>query len=146
MAGMLMEDIFEVKNKDPDGKKFDKVSRIIATSQHQELDMVLDVNTDIYPVYIGDRLTVALAATLELGGKMDSGRYDPLLGTAEKPSLMDKYDYVMHGKVFRTKAQSSTKTDVYISFGGLLMKLSGEPRVLYDVAYTDSGLYLLIRQ
>ena len=46
-----------------------------------------------------------------------------------KPSLMDNYDYVMYGKIFKYKDNSSAghaRVEVFISYGGLLMQLIGE--------------------
>ena len=40
------EDIFEVIDRDPDGKKFDKVSRFRCRSQF-EADLEIDINVDI---------------------------------------------------------------------------------------------------
>jgi hypothetical protein len=42
-----------------------------------------------------------------LDGKKDEGKFDQLLGTDEKPSLLDKYDYVMYGKVFKYKTDKN---------------------------------------
>lgn len=42
------------------------------------------------------------------------------------PSLMDKYEYVMYGKLYKygdERVGGALKVDVYISFGGLLMLL-----------------------
>ena len=69
---------------------------------------------------------------------------------------MDSYDYVMHGKVFKFKDSSSgggggggsgalQRADVYASFGGLLMQLTGEPKRLEDLDI-DQNIYLLIRK
>ncbi len=86
---VLVNDVFEVKEKDPDGKKFDKgqnlmatyasaqscishcghtefascyaVSRIICHSDLYEYVMTLDVNTDIYPVDVSFLLAFAPA-------------------------------------------------------------------------------------
>ena len=47
-----------------------------------------------------------------------------------KIARFDKYEYVMHGKIYRISTEAQTqsiqKTNVYASFGGLLMKLTGE--------------------
>lgn len=61
---------------------------------------------------------------------------------------MDNFDYVMHGKVFRFKDRSETgvaKVDVFISFGGLLMQLTGDPKRLEELDL-DQGIYLLLRK
>lgn len=67
-----------------------------------------------------------MLSTLSLDGQPDDGSYNPNMG----PSLQDAYDYVMHGRIFKVShAQSSasgSRIEVSASFGGLLMKLSGE--------------------
>ncbi len=45
MAGIL----FHVKDSDPDGKKFDRVSRLFCVSESFKMDLILDVNTQLYP-------------------------------------------------------------------------------------------------
>ncbi|XP_020255410.1 DNA-directed RNA polymerases II and V subunit 8A-like, partial [Asparagus officinalis] len=126
MATHLFEDIFEVKGLDPDGKKFDKVSRIVADSQQFEMNMQLDVNTEVYPLRVGDRFTMVLAPTLSLDGTPDTGYYMP----GARKSLADKFEYVMHGKLYKISEEGSdgrVKVDIYASFGGLLMMLRGDP-------------------
>jgi DNA-directed RNA polymerase I, II, and III subunit RPABC3 len=43
-----------------------------------------------------------------------------------QPSLLDTYDYVMHGRVFLIKHIENQRVEVQASFGGLLMRLRGE--------------------
>ncbi|KAL0486238.1 RNA polymerase subunit RPABC3 [Acrasis kona] len=142
-GGVIFEDIFEVKNVDPDGRKFDKVSRMICDSEGYEMELVLDFNNDVLNVEISDKLTIALATTLDKGGMLMEGYYDPFLGTDDKPSLLDDYDYVMHGRVYKFKPQKNDKRAVYVSFGGLLMRLIGDPRNMQHID-PDTNLYLLI--
>ena len=59
--------------------------------------MILDVNTEIYPMRDGDRFTLVLASTLALNNAPSTGTYDQ----SRAPSLMDDFEYVMHGKVFK---------------------------------------------
>lgn len=59
---MLLEDLFDVKNIDEDGKKFDNISRISALSQTYNLELTLDVNTEIYPIKV--RWCASLPAVL----------------------------------------------------------------------------------
>lgn len=66
----------------------------------------------------------------------------------DNKSLMDAYDYVMYGKIFKYKDSSkpgSIKVQVYISFGGLLMQLVGDPKKL-ETLEVDNNVYLLIRK
>jgi len=61
---------------------------------------------------------------------------------------MDKYDYVMHGKVFKVtapKSKSADKIEVYASYGGLLMSLKGDARSLQSVEL-DQRIYFLARK
>uniref|UniRef100_A0ACB8FBK8 DNA-directed RNA polymerases I, II, and III subunit RPABC3 n=1 Tax=Sphaerodactylus townsendi TaxID=933632 RepID=A0ACB8FBK8_9SAUR len=110
MAGILFEDIFDVKDIDPEGKKFDRadsvaeflsicrlvfttalrVSRLHCESESFKMDLILDVNIQIYPVDLALRYA---------SGTLDSRReYNP---TDDRPSRADQFEYVMYGKVYR---------------------------------------------
>lgn len=130
------------------------MSRIKARSDLYEMDLILDINIDVYPVSQGDKLTVCLASTLNLDGtEMETARgsnnqyvYDASIGS--RPTLADRYDYVMFGRVFKYKDSSASghsKADVYVSFGGLLMQLTGDPKRVEDLDL-DQTVYLLIRK
>ena len=82
------------------------VSRLVCTSESYEMDLILDVNTQLYPVNAGERFTFALASTLDEDGVPDDGVYDQRIG---KRSLADKYEYVMHGHVFRCEELKDNK-------------------------------------
>jgi DNA-directed RNA polymerase I, II, and III subunit RPABC3 len=51
----------------------------------------------------------------------------------------------MHGKVYRCAPENDNKFAIFISFGGLLMRLKGDTRSLQEIEL-DSMLYLLIRK
>ena len=40
------------------------MSRLVCRSENYEMELTLDVNTDIYPLYLGDRFTMAIASTI----------------------------------------------------------------------------------
>ena len=61
---MLLEDLFDVKNIDEDGKKFDNTSRISALSQTYNLELTLDVNTEIYPIKVRQARRALLLAVI----------------------------------------------------------------------------------
>jgi DNA-directed RNA polymerases I, II, and III subunit RPABC3 len=118
------------------------------------MDLILDINVDVYPVIQGEKLAICLATTLNLDGtSMQRGHvdtkseiYDRSIGVRE--TLADKYDYVVFGKVFKYRDSTSSghvKADVYASFGGLLMQLTGDPKRLQDLDL-DQSLYLLARK
>ncbi len=65
-----------------------------------------------------------------------------------KGTLLDDYDYVMHGKVFKFKDNHNTgqlKVEVYVSYGGLLMQITGSPKELESLE-VDSNVFLLMRK
>ncbi|ESR56121.1 hypothetical protein WN944_016018 [Citrus x changshan-huyou] len=141
---VLFEDIFVVEKIDPDGKKFDKVSRIEAHSQNCDMYMLLDVNSELYPMRVGDKFTMALAHTLNLDGTPDTGYYTP----GARKTLADKYEYIMHGKLFKIGDEGSGKSlkaEIYVSYGGLLMMLKGDPSYVSHFEL-DQRLFLLMRK
>ncbi|OAY68524.1 DNA-directed RNA polymerases II, IV and V subunit 8B-like [Ananas comosus] len=145
MVELLFEDIFVLMRLDPDGKKFDKVSRIEARSEQFDMFMQLDINTEIYPMHVGDKFTMVLAPTLNLDGTPDSGYFVQ----GNRKSLADKFEYVMHGKLYKISEDSSSgknaKVEIYASFGGLLMMLKGDPSNAANFEL-DQRIFLLIRK
>eukprot|EP01126_Amoeba_proteus_P009309 TRINITY_DN13530_c0_g1_i2.p1 TRINITY_DN13530_c0_g1~~TRINITY_DN13530_c0_g1_i2.p1 ORF type:complete len:142 (+),score=29.38 TRINITY_DN13530_c0_g1_i2:107-532(+) len=140
MASIKFEDIFQVTNVDR--AHFDKVSRIEASNDgtnEAEMELILDINSDVYPMHLNDKFTMALSTSLD--GKADTGFYNPTIG----PSLLDKYEYAMSGKVFKLMKEKASKISLYVSFGGLLMKLQGNQKNLQDFEL-DTHVYLLIRK
>ncbi|KAH7433218.1 hypothetical protein KP509_07G059800 [Ceratopteris richardii] len=106
--------------------------------------MLLDVNTDIYPLQVDDKFTMALSSTLSLDGTPDDATFDQ----SGRKSLADKYEYVMYGKLYKFSDKESggnVKIEVYVSFGGLLMLLQGDPSNLGNLMM-DQRLYLLMRK
>ncbi|KAM3834598.1 DNA-directed RNA polymerases I, II, and III subunit RPABC3 isoform 4-T4 [Vipera latastei] len=162
MAGILFEDIFDVKDIDPEGKKFDRVSRLHCESESFKMDLILDVNVQIYPVDLGDKFRLVIASTLYEDGTLDDGEYNP---TDDRPSSVltyvpffwpillhraDQFEYVMYGKVYRiegdeTSTEAATRLSAYVSYGGLLMRLQGDANNLHGFE-VDSRVYLLMKK
>ncbi|GLT41370.1 hypothetical protein SLA2020_154400 [Shorea laevis] len=94
--------------------------------------MHLDVNTEIYPMHVGEKFTMALAHTLNMDGTPDTSYYDQ----GERKSLADKYEYIMHGKLYKISDESSGKLlkacvfifmfDKFLLFTDLLSTMSPE--------------------
>lgn len=81
--------------------KYDRVSRIQGVSdQNTETEVFLDINTELYPVEVDDRVTIALALSLNLDGSKDDSKGWRNVGRGEQ-TLADEYDYVCHGKIYR---------------------------------------------
>jgi DNA-directed RNA polymerases I, II, and III subunit RPABC3 len=141
----LFEDIFEVTALNPDGYKFERVNRLAATGTTFECDLLLDVNCEIYKLVDGDKFTLVLASTLHLDGSpADHFSYTPVSIHSE-PTLADNYEYVMHGRVFDMSYKKDGSVTVAISYGGLLMRLSGDQRHLASIL-PDQRLYLLLKK
>ncbi|CAM9307799.1 unnamed protein product [Phaeothamnion confervicola] len=141
---LLFEDIFSVNKLNPDGKKFDRVNRLACKGLTYETELLLDINCEIYSVMEGDKITFVLASTLDLDGAPDDGTYR-MLDQGSEVTLADQYEYVMHGRVFKYNHVAENKVEVLASFGGLLMRLSGEQRHLASIR-VDSRVYCLIRK
>jgi DNA-directed RNA polymerases I, II, and III subunit RPABC3 len=149
----LFQNVFEVSAVDAQGKKFDKVSRITATSDNIDMEVVLDIHSDISPLLLGDKFTLLLASSLMLGpaggasNSATSGQQEKeawrLVG--KQATLADEYDYVMHGKVYKYDDAGAGRAALYVSFGGLLMCLAGDYRQLQEFSVGQS-LYLLLRK
>ncbi|GIX68422.1 DNA-directed RNA polymerases I, II, and III subunit RPABC3 [Caerostris extrusa] len=99
MAGVLFEDIFDVKDIDPEGKKFDRVSRLHCESESFKMDLILDVNTQAYPMDLGDKFRLVVASTLKESGQPDEGEWNAIQDAV--PSRADAFEYVCYGKIYR---------------------------------------------
>ena len=102
-----------------------------------------------------------LATTLNDDGEPDGGVYDPLW--EEKATRTNQFDYIMHGLVYRISGDEGDSVtrlcvqiilvfgsdgrfrEVYISYGGLLMRLNGEANSLSEIKI-DQNVYLLLRK
>eukprot|EP01028_Stygiella_incarcerata_P013406 TRINITY_DN82265_c0_g1_i1.p1 TRINITY_DN82265_c0_g1~~TRINITY_DN82265_c0_g1_i1.p1 ORF type:complete len:141 (-),score=38.29 TRINITY_DN82265_c0_g1_i1:143-565(-) len=119
MEGYLFSDIFFVEAI-PSEQAFEKVTRIICKSDHFNVYMEIDLNTDIFDIRKGDKLTVNLSRRIE-----DDEYSMPIEGDMHRRSILDEHDYVMQGKIFRLEIKGHNETALYASFGGLLMKMQG---------------------
>ncbi|WFD48316.1 DNA-directed RNA polymerases I, II, and III subunit RPABC3 [Malassezia furfur] len=146
MSHSLFDTQFVVQQIDPDGKKFDRVSRIIASSSMLDMTLSIDIATDIYPIHVGQQLTFQLVSSLrrekgdgeEVQADRDAWRGDG------GDDLSADFDYVMYGKIFKYDERSTEQVTVYGSFGGLLMALTGSYRHLSKIT-VGTNVYLLIR-
>mmetsp|Transcript_37501 Transcript_37501/g.149578 ORF Transcript_37501/g.149578 Transcript_37501/m.149578 type:complete len:164 (-) Transcript_37501:1757-2248(-) len=156
---LVFVDVFELRELDmvpsKDGKKvkskkFDKVSRLLAQSESYDTEVILDFNCQILPLYEGEKFELALSRSLyrdrDHQGELESTGEVAYFTPKEGDSHLDDYDYVMHGKIFKY-AEEDGKAIVYISYGGLLMALKGEPRTLRSNTFkVGDNLYLLLKK
>jgi DNA-directed RNA polymerases I, II, and III subunit RPABC3 len=93
----LFDESFTITNID--SAKYDRVSRLAATSGDSQTVMTLDINSELYPCSTGETVHCVLASSLALdGSKDDKGWRDVAHGEA---SLADMFDYVCHGKIYK---------------------------------------------
>jgi DNA-directed RNA polymerase I, II, and III subunit RPABC3 len=140
-AGVAYEDAFQVKELDAGGQRFHNVSRVVATCEASGVEVVMDIQCELYRLKTKEKFTLALATTLDLQGKPDDGNWSP----NPEVSLLDKFDYAMHGKIFRREALEGERVVVYVSHGGLLMKIKGNAR-FFSTLELDSKIYTLLKK
>ncbi len=142
MSTELYTETFLVTEVDKFGKKFDRVSRIEASAEKRDMQLTLDVNTEIYSIVAGEKFYLMLSSSLTNSAVSDKNSWRDNLG---RPTLADGFEYVMHGKVYKFDEVSPLKGSAFVSFGGLLMELNGDSRLL-NLLNVGQDLYLLIRK
>ena len=83
------------------------VSRVIATSDNVDLELTLDVNTEIYPLEIAEKFSLLLSTSLT-DVTVDPTKKETWKNATGK-SLADDYEYVMYGKVYKYDDSGSSK-------------------------------------
>ncbi|KAJ2609872.1 DNA-directed RNA polymerases I, II, and III subunit RPABC3 [Coemansia sp. RSA 1365] len=148
---ILFSDTFDVKDMDKGGKKFDRISRLDGRSRTHDMSLILDVNTELYPVEAGDKFKLTLSSSLSLGDSKEPAAFGKgdvnwrAYVNGDERSLADDYEYVMFGRVYRYDDASGAKVSAFVSFGGLLMCLEGDIRHLQNFIVGDT-IYLLMRR
>ncbi len=140
MSSIIFDEVFELRQLNPSGKRYEKVNRLNCKATTCDVDMILDVNNELFQLKEGEKVSVALATSINLDGTPDSGLYEP----HQNDTLMNNYDYVMHGRVFNVVQKKDDVVEIHVSFGGLLMQLIGEQSQL-ELVQPDMKLYLLMR-
>ena len=144
----LIEDTIRVDAINKDGQVFDRVSRIHASGLVNRLNIELDVNTDIYPMQLEETYKFVLASSVNADGSdtFDIIQYENSGSASGMGTLIDDYDYVMHGKIFKYQLDEEQRNiTIYVSFGGLLMSIKGEVKTL-KALQIDSRIYLLMKE
>ncbi|PVF93800.1 RNA polymerase [Serendipita vermifera] len=157
-ANILFDDMFQVTNVD--GNKYERVSRLQARSTNFGMDLTLDFHHELYPLRAHDTITLVLASSLKIGDttrtaasginaegtgedKADRESWRPSVGPSK--GLDADYEYVMYGKIYKFDEGAGERVTAYISYGGLLMALSGSYRHMSGIVLGEN-VYLLIRK
>lgn len=86
------------------------MSRIKAISDVLDVVVLLDVNFELYPLNVGDKVSFVLATTLSLNeGARDCYKKDKWNAYINEKTLADDYNYVMYGKVYKYEEYGSHK-------------------------------------
>ncbi|KAJ7783441.1 hypothetical protein DFH07DRAFT_873331, partial [Mycena maculata] len=158
-SSIIFDDIFTISAIDKEGKRFDRVSRLYARSKNYDMELTLDYNIELFPLQQDESFAMALASSLARGGPQagtlgadgaadDSDDKDRDVWRPDgkgRRGLEEDYEYVMYGKVYKFDSGSNELVTAYVSFGGLLLSLSGSYRHLTSIVLGDP-VYLLMRK
>lgn len=137
----LFDELFTITEFDQ--TKYDRVARITGHSHDGNTSFTLDINTELFPVTQGESLNLVLASSLSLDGSKDDGRGWKDAGRNPEPTLADMFDYVCHGKCYKFEDGGDGQTiKAYVSFGGLLLAVSGPYKKLTPLRIDN--VYLLV--
>lgn len=95
----LYEDTFNLQAYD--SGKYDRVARVTGTSTDGTTKMELDINTELYPLGVGDTIQVLITSTLNLDGSKDENTERGGWREKKEPNIADQWDYVCYGKVYK---------------------------------------------
>ncbi|XP_022863601.1 DNA-directed RNA polymerases II, IV and V subunit 8B-like isoform X1 [Olea europaea var. sylvestris] len=132
-----------------DDKRYEKVSRIEAQSEDEDVYLELDVHSQLYRMLQGEKFRMVVSHTLNADGSAVTGH----ISEGKQKSLADKFEYVMHGLLYKMSEDKEKQNDgsntvkvvVYISFGGLQLMLKGDPLKMHKFRL-DQRLFLLLRK
>nr|BAS01934.1 DNA directed RNA polymerase subunit I/II/III [Amorphochlora amoebiformis] len=102
--------------KDPDGRVYQKITRIILEGIINQDELWMDINSDILKIMNGDIVSVCLRKTEDIKS----------IKELIKNETNTKFDCVMIGIVFSIQSSvenSKYYSTAYVSCGGLLVKL-----------------------
>ena len=142
---ILFEDNIQILSIDKDGKTFDKVSRFEAKADDTECKIQMDFNSEIYPINKNSVYSIMITKSISSDGSPSPNNFSYDIYNKKSNSLLDKYDYVMHGKIFKYSEETDGKVTVFSSFGGLLLGITGEPSHLSNLGM-DERIYLLLKK
>ena len=149
----VFDETLEITSIDKDVKVFDKVQRCEGKTLDSNFEILMDINSEIYPMKVGASYKILLAKSI-YDTKATPKNFDYELFSNTKNTLMDNFDYVMCGKVFQFSNDAGSGTlSISISFGGLLFQISklkmdektGKPKSFEEINLDDT-LYLLVKK
>lgn len=106
----LFEESFTITTLD--NAKYDRVSRIGATSADSQTVLTLDINSEIYPVAVGETMHMVLASSLSIDGSKEEKGWRDVARSSQggEQTLADMFEYVCHGKLYRFEDSEDSQT------------------------------------
>lgn len=112
----IFEDTLKVTEVDPDGKRFDRVSRAVCeTVGSQPVSVVFDYHSQLFPLKCGDKVKVSM-----------------YLENAANPVDDSRAEYATNSIIFKFE-QCKEVVSVYMSAGGLLTSLKTESSKIPEI-------------
>ena len=104
------------------------MARINAVSSSNDLNLTLDINSELFPILKGDTLSLQLTTSIKVDGsetRDEDGSGWRAVRSGDR-TLADDYDYVMYGKIYRFDegVQGSDKGYVLLGFYPALPTIS----------------------
>ncbi|KAL0234682.1 hypothetical protein PCE1_001718 [Barthelona sp. PCE] len=135
----LLDGTFRVVEIDPNGRKFDKVSRLHLREvgdPSERVEMIMDIHAELFKVRPNTELSINLL--------LDSTPVEYI--ESDQPSILQDYDYVMYGTCFKfaTDKDNDNLLTVLISCGGLIVTIKGNKAKLPNFTL-DSRIYVMLR-
>lgn len=155
---MLINELFVIKEidkipLDPNNpeikvtnKIFSKVSRIFAKSQLKKIEIILDVNSDLFVSKEGDKIELLIKDSPFVDSDKNNRTDVFNLEKSLELEFMENYEYVMHGVIFHSGIEDK-RVFMYASFGGLLMKYYSQiDNIRIEDLKLDKRILLMIKK
>lgn len=122
-SAILVEGEFDAVeiSKDP---KYVRVGRVILKNELISIEM--DVNFDLFPM-------------------AQAQKYDVIITQSFLPSYKKDYAYAMYGKIFKIDLEPDLFQSIYISFGGLVLKMNGKLENMSPYIKNETRCYILLK-
>eukprot|EP01056_Protomagalhaensia_sp_Gyna25_P000896 Protomagalhaensia_sp_Gyna_25__895@NODE_1430_length_1843_cov_223_133038_g1154_i0_p2_GENE_NODE_1430_length_1843_cov_223_133038_g1154_i0NODE_1430_length_1843_cov_223_133038_g1154_i0_p2_ORF_typecomplete_len155_score31_45RNA_pol_Rpb8/PF03870_15/2_2e31RNA_pol_RpbG/PF16992_5/0_13RNA_pol_RpbG/PF16992_5/1_3_NODE_1430_length_1843_cov_223_133038_g1154_i013051769 len=140
---VLLEDRVTIDSIDH--SKFENVARVRGKSVAYDAEIILDINTNIYPVKEKETLLLAFAEHVVKGGGPSGDDSGGCAASPQMTALIDEYEYVCLGKIFNEEDKLPDRRSVYLSFGGLLCGITADREILSEFVM-DRRLFLLAKR
>lgn len=79
------------------------VNRLVCKGTTLDVDMIVDIASEVYNLGKDERFSLRIASTLRLDGRKDDDAFDQ----SGRETLLDQYDYGMCGRVFQYDIKGS---------------------------------------